>query len=317
MPSEGLIASRGNVITSLTSIFSPPQAPSAMSIIGLNFGTHHASLAIYHEEKNTIEVFTDDLGARTIPVVVAFRENEVLVGQTALMQQHKNASNTFDNLHELLESNDKVYIPILDKDVTTIDLASHFFRHLHNQIKAQMTTIRDCILAVDDSSSNSSTYIANVTAAAQAGGIRVKTTIPTPIAALLANDMDHQHVTTTALVVDIGWSKCSAMVVNVCNGVFFPCTSSACSTTDAVSGSKIVAAVADFCKKDFSRKNKLQLESNKRVEVRLKNEVEVALKILSTTPESTIHLDSFYEGIEQVILLHSSLIVQVLIIHVV
>ena len=171
-----------------------------------------------------------------------------------------------------------------------------------------MTTIRDCILAVDDNGSAGSNYVTNVTAAAQAGGIRIKTTIPTPIAALLANEMDQQHVTTTTLVVDIGWSKSSATVVNICNGVFFPCTSSVSRTTDTVSGAKIVAAVADFCKKDFSRKNKLQLESNKRVEVRLKNEVEVALKILSTTPESTIHLDSFYEGMEPVLFSSSSVI---------
>ncbi len=51
-----------------------------MSVIGLDFGCHTASIALWHAEKDITEVIADDLGLRTIPVAVAFRGDEIITG---------------------------------------------------------------------------------------------------------------------------------------------------------------------------------------------------------------------------------------------
>ena len=88
-------------------------------MIGLDFGSHTASIALYMEGKEGVEVIADDLGARAIPCAVAFRGSEILTGQAAIAQQHKNSANTFDALRALLtnESISTVFIPALEKEI--------------------------------------------------------------------------------------------------------------------------------------------------------------------------------------------------------
>jgi molecular chaperone DnaK (HSP70) len=67
-------------------------------------------------------VIADDLGIRAIPIIVAYRNTnntaEIITGTSALQQQYKNATNTFDDLRTLL-CGDKtmVFVPALDKEI--------------------------------------------------------------------------------------------------------------------------------------------------------------------------------------------------------
>jgi molecular chaperone DnaK (HSP70) len=73
-----------------------------MSVIGLDFGTHNCSVALWLDEKSHVEVIADDLGSRTIPSVVAYRGDvndliEITTGQAAASQSYKNLLNTFED----------------------------------------------------------------------------------------------------------------------------------------------------------------------------------------------------------------------------
>ena len=57
-------------------------------VIGLDLGTHLSSIAIWNLEKDSIDVIADDTGSRVIPTTVAFRGDEILTGQSAVIQQH-------------------------------------------------------------------------------------------------------------------------------------------------------------------------------------------------------------------------------------
>jgi molecular chaperone DnaK len=111
-----------------------------MSIIGLDFGSHTGSIALWHEDKNSVEVIADELGSRTIPCVVAYRGDEVITGQPALQQQHKNPSNTYDDVRSVLLNAEitSVNVPLLEKEISVQELGSHFFRNIHSQIKQQV-----------------------------------------------------------------------------------------------------------------------------------------------------------------------------------
>jgi molecular chaperone DnaK (HSP70) len=94
-------------------------------VIGVDFGAHHLSLSLWSEDTGFVEVFANDMGYRYIPCVVAFRKDEILVGQTAQVQKHKNATNTFDNIRSMLcNSEVNIFVPLLDKEISSIELAS-------------------------------------------------------------------------------------------------------------------------------------------------------------------------------------------------
>jgi molecular chaperone DnaK (HSP70) len=111
-----------------------------MSVVGLDFGSHTGSIALWFEEKDSVDVIADDLGFRTIPCTVAFRGEEIITGTAAISQQHKNSSNTFDDIRSLIMNEEKkdVNVPNLEKELTIQELTSHWFRNIHNQIKQQV-----------------------------------------------------------------------------------------------------------------------------------------------------------------------------------
>jgi heat shock protein 1/8 len=266
-----------------------------MSIIGIDFGSHTASFAIWHADKNDIEVIADDLGSRTIPCAVAFRNDEIITGQSALSQQHKNIHNTFDDVRSLIFNTDveSVHVPALDKEISVQELTSHFFRNLHNQIKQQVGKIvRDCVLSVPMTLDENAQK--RIIDAAQAGGIRVKSFISDDIATLMAYGLDDvTGPTSNTLIVDIGWSRTAISIYKVSGGLFFPLASM--NTKDAC-GKVFVHLFADWCAKDFQKKYKIPcLESSKSM-MRLRRECEQAMKSLSTGQEAMIDIDSLCEG---------------------
>lgn len=115
-----------------------------MSVIGVDFGSRTGSIALWFEEKDSVEVIADDLGSRTIPCAVAYRGEEIITGSAAITQQHKNPTNTWDDVRSLITNKDvtSVNVPVLDKDVTVQELSSHWFRNIHNQIKQQVGNYR-------------------------------------------------------------------------------------------------------------------------------------------------------------------------------
>jgi molecular chaperone DnaK (HSP70) len=75
----------------------------------------------------------------------------LIIGLSAIQQQHKNAANTFEDIRTLLLNPDidTVNVPHLDKEITVQELGSHFFRNIHNQVKQQVgKAVRECVISV-------------------------------------------------------------------------------------------------------------------------------------------------------------------------
>jgi len=268
-----------------------------MSVIGLDFGSHTSSIALWYEEKDVVEVLADDLGSRTIPSFIGFRNGEVIVGQSAMSQYHKNPSNTFEDVRALILNSDvtSLSVPILEKEVPVQEIASHFFRNIHNQIKQQVgKAVRDCVISVPGTLSEASKQ--RLYEAAQAGGIRIKCIINDSTSTLLAHAFDDEAVVAAKVaIVDIGWSKSEVGVYSVSSGLFFPLSEA---STTAVSGNVLVNLLADHCAKDFQRKAKFPCADNKKAMLRLRRECEETMKQLSVSQESTIDIDSLCEGVD-------------------
>ena len=271
-----------------------------MSIIGLDFGSHSSSLALFNSDNDTIEVFSDDMGSRCIPCVVAFRGDEVLVGQGAQSQQYKNSANTFSDLRGILEAMarggcENKHIPALDKTIPPADIISLYFRHIHNQIKQQAgKAVRDVVVTVPIHADES--YKENLKAAAKSGGMRIRAFIPDSWCPLVALKFDSIETNSKlVMTIDLGWSKCEVSCHEIRAGVLFPIASQ-CSLE--ICGKLIVEAIVEHCAKDFQRKCKVTCTDNKRAMTRLRMECENVVKILSTTSEAAIGIDSLHEGID-------------------
>ena len=275
-----------------------------MSVAGLDFGSHAASIALWYEDTDKVDVIADDLGFRCIPTAVAFRAGEdddveIITGQAAITQAHKNPKNTFVDLRALLEdeSKDTVNVPAMNKDISVTELASHFFRNIHDQIKQQVgKAVRDFVVSVPASLCEEGPRKARMIEAAQAGGCRIKSTVPDAAAVLNAHTFDQKNGNpVVAAVVDIGWSHMEVSIFNCSGGMYFPKGSA--SSTD-MSGSVMVKALSTHCAKDFMRRAKFPCDDNKKAMIKLGMQCEEAMKTLSTNSEAQLDIDSLCEGVD-------------------
>lgn len=270
-----------------------------MSIIGLDFGSHSLSIALYYEDKDIVEVIADDIGSRTIPCCVAFRSDEILTGQSAIAQQHKNLPNTFTDIRSrLLDSSQAetlINVPALEKEISVLELSSHFFRNVHNQVKQQVGKIvRNCVISLPEICDDAARD--RIVKSAQEGGLRVKSIIHDPLAVMLAYQIDDKSIKAAkVIVVDMGYSKTEIAIFDVRCGVFYAlgrkCYTSAC-------GKDMVRLVSEHCAKDFQRRSKIPCVDNTRAMMRLRRECETAIKSLSTGQEAPVDLDSLCEGVD-------------------
>jgi molecular chaperone DnaK (HSP70) len=277
-----------------------------MSVIGLDFGSHWASFAVYQSKLGLCEVFADDLGSRAVPCVVAYRGEDVIIGQAALSQQYKNSANTFDDIRHLLDSDSEtVHVPVLDRDVSRVTIVSYFFRHIRDQVAQQVGhEVTNTVLSIPSSHVNNETFKNRLIAAAEAGGLCIKSFIPDTTASVIAHSLDTTNVSRTlgsnctkrsVLVVDLGYTESEVATFEVCGGLITPQKSAG---SLACGGSTVIDALTKHCTKDFKRKTKVTCDQNQRSMLRLRKEAEDSVRILSTTQETTIDLDALAEGMD-------------------
>lgn len=281
-----------------------------MSVLGISLGSHSVYVAVHSTETSNVEVLCDDLGFRSIPTVVGFRAGsgdtqcEVLVGHSAKQQQAKNPSNTFEDLRSLImdTGRDSVNVPLLDKDISVQELVSHVFRHIFNQVKQQTVAkgspVKDCFLCLPaDLPVDQMGAVKNrLVEAARAGGLRVKGFCEESVGPLVALELDSgRSARAVAAVVDIGWSRSSVSFYSVCNGFFSPVYSI---SDQSVHAKGFNDACVKFCIKDFMRRCKLDCSDSKRAVTRLSLQCEQGVKILINSQETTIVVDSLFEGMD-------------------
>ena len=69
-------------------------------LIGIDLGTNKFCAAVFQKDK--IEIIPSDVGEISTPSYVAFSNNEILVGDTAKNQMHRNAVNTLFSIKRLI-----------------------------------------------------------------------------------------------------------------------------------------------------------------------------------------------------------------------
>jgi molecular chaperone DnaK (HSP70) len=177
------------------------------------------------------------------------------------------------------------------------ELLSLYFRTLHDTVAQYYgKRVRDCALGVPTRFTQASIDL--MVEAAKQGGLRVKTTIVEPVAVALAHGIDDTETFDSSqpkyvLVFDLGWSSADVTLLRVVQGLI--AVESSLQETQ-VSGQGFVDALVDLCVKEFKRKSRLDCTESLRAMMRLRRACEDSMKILSTSPQSNVDIDSLYEG---------------------
>lgn len=293
---------------------------SSSTAIGIDLGTTFSAVAVW--QNGRVEVLANDQGNRTTPSYVAFTADERLIGDAAKNQASMNPHNTVYDAKRLIGR--KFSDPVAQKDMKLwpfevieganarptiqVDYKGKKVKYLPEEISAMILAnmkqvaetylgceVKDAVVTVP-AYFNDAQRQATKDAGAIAG-LNVLRIINEPTAAAIAYGLDRKdnRADKKILVFDLGGGTFDVSVLNIDDGVFEVLSTGG----DVHLGGEDIdnKLVEHFCT-EFKRKHKKDIKDNARALKRLKMACERAKKTLSSATQTTIELDSLYDGID-------------------
>ncbi|KAM6153525.1 heat shock 70 kDa protein 14 isoform 2-T2 [Erethizon dorsatum] len=287
-----------------------------MAAIGVHLGCTSACVAVYKDGRAGI--VANDAGDRVTPAVVAYSENEEVVGLAAKQSRIRNISNTVMKVKQILgrssddpqvqkyimeskclvvEKNGKLQYEIDTGEETKLVNPEDVARLIFSKMKETAHSVlgsdaNDVVITVPfDFGEMQKKALGE---AARAAGFNVLRLIHEPSAALLAYGIGQDSPTgKSVLVFKLGGTSLSLSVVEVNSGIYRVLSTS---TDGDVGGAHFTTALAQYLASEFQRSFKHDVRGNARAMMKLMNSAEVAKHSLSTLGSANCFLDSLYEG---------------------
>ena len=274
-------------------------------IIGIDLGTTNSCVAIMDGPEPKVIENTE--GARTTPSVVAFTENEKLVGASAKRQAVTNPENTFyavkrligrkfdgaavkkdidglpykviaaDNGDAWVESKGEKYSPSQISAFVLQKMKETAEKYLGSEVKKAVITVP----AYFNDSQRQATRDAGKIA-----GLEVERIINEPTAAALAYGLDKKNAKTVA-VYDLGGGTFDISILELGDGVFEVKSTNGDTT---LGGEDFDATIVDYLAGEFKKDNAINLKQDKLALQRLREAAEKAKIELSSSTQTEINL---------------------------
>lgn len=287
--------------------------------VGIDLGTTYSCVGVFRN--NNVEIIANDQGNRTTPSVVAFTDTERLIGDAAKNQIALNPSNTvFDvkrligrRISEQVVQSDmknwpfKVIADASEKPMVQVEYKGETKKFSPEEISSMVLTkmreIAESFLGTKVPSAvitvpayfNDSQRQATKDAGAIAG-LKVLRIINEPTAAAIAYGLDKKgsgdH---NVLIFDLGGGTFDVSLLSIDSGVF---EVKATAGDTHLGGSDFDNRLVDFFVNEFKRKNRKDITTNPRSVRRLRTAAERAKVTLSSSSQTTIEVDSLFEGID-------------------
>ena len=287
------------------------------SVIGIDLGTTYSCVGIFRN--GSVEIIPNELGNRITPSVVAFTDDDRLVGEAAKNQAALNPKRTIYSVKRLIGRKyndkevqmDKKLLPydIIDKDGKPyIQVETKGQKKLYSpeEISAMVLTkmktvaenflgtkVKNAVITVPayfNDSQRQSTKDAGTIA-----GLNVLRIINEPTAAAIAYGLDKKDKERNILVFDLGGGTFDVSLLTIDSGVFEVVSTNG---DTHLGGEDFDHRVLDYLLKKIKKQHGKDLKNDKTCIQKLKTEIEKAKRHLSSSLQATIEIDELEPGFD-------------------
>ena len=250
-------------------------------IIGIDLGTTNSCVAVL--EGGEPVVIPNAEGARTTPSVVAFKENERIVGNAAKRQAITNPDRTISSIKREMGSSYKKNID--GKDYTPQEISAMILQKLKQDAEAYLgEKISQAVITVPAYFSDSQRQATKD--AGRIAGLEVLRIINEPTAAALAYGMDKEN-NQKILVYDLGGGTFDVSILEIGDGVFEVLATHG---NNRLGGDDFDQRLMDYIIKQFKSESGIDLSSDRMALQRLKEAAEKAKIELSSMAQTNVNL---------------------------
>ena len=259
-------------------------------IIGIDLGTTNSCVAVL--EGGVPHVITNQEGNRTTPSVVANKNGEILVGETAKRQAVTNVANTVSSVKRLMGTSEKVsmggqnYTPEEISAKILMKLKSDAESYLGEKVTKAVITVPAYFNDAQRQATKNAGKIA---------GLDVERIINEPTAAALAYGIDKQEKTHTVLVYDLGGGTFDVSILDLGDGVFEVKSTAG---NNHLGGDDFDQRIMDYLVAEFKKENGIDLSTDKMAMQRIKDAAEKAKKDLSGMMSAEISIPFIAQSAE-------------------
>ncbi|KAH9625934.1 hypothetical protein KSS87_021877 [Heliosperma pusillum] len=289
--------------------------------IGIDLGTTYCCVGVWLHGR--VEIIANDQGNRTTPSYVAFTDTERLIGDAAKNQFAINPINTVFDVKRLIGrrfsdssvQDDMKHWPFKvitgpgDKPMIVINYKGEDKQFAPEEISSMVLTkmkkiaeaflrsaVKNAVVSVPayfNDSQRQATKDAGVIS-----GLNVIRIINEPSAAAIAYGLDKKATSSpemNVLIFDLGGGTLDVSLLTIEEDVF---EVKATAGYSHLGGEDFDNRMVDHLVLEFNRKNKKDISGNPRALTRLRTACERAKRILSTTAQTNIEIDSLYECVD-------------------
>ncbi|RMZ86697.1 hypothetical protein DV736_g6077, partial [Chaetothyriales sp. CBS 134916] len=286
--------------------------------IGIDLGTTYSCVGIFRDDR--IEIIANDQGNRTTPSFVAFTDTERLIGDAAKNQVAMNPTNTVFDAKRLIGRKfadaevqaDMKHFPfkVIDKGgkpVVQVEFKGEQKQFTPEEISSMVLTkmretaesylggqVNNAVITVPayfNDSQRQATKDAGLIA-----GLNVLRIINEPTAAAIAYGLDKKaEGERNVLIFDLGGGTFDVSLLTIEEGIF---EVKATAGDTHLGGEDFDNRLVNHFVNEFKRKHKKDLSTNARALRRLRTACERAKRTLSSSAQTSIEIDSLYEGID-------------------
>eukprot|EP00253_Pinus_taeda_P012619 PITA_12619 len=288
--------------------------------IGIDLGTTYSCVGLWQHDR--VEIIANDQGNRTTPSYVAFTDTERLIGDAAKNQVAMNPINTVFDAKRLIGRRfsdpsvvsdaklwpfkvisgvgDKPSIVVTykgeEKHFAAEEISSMVLTKMKEIAEAYLgTTVKNAVVTVPAYFNDSQRQATKDAGAIS--GLNVMRIINEPTAAAIAYGLDKASSSgeKNVLIFDLGGGTFDVSLLTIEDGIF---EVKATADDTHLGGEDFDNRLVNHFVQEFKRKHKKDISGNARALRRLRTSCERAKRTLSSTAQTTIEIDSLYEGID-------------------
>ena len=254
-------------------------------IIGIDLGTTNSCVAVM--EGGEAKVIVNAEGMRTTPSVVAFKNGEIVVGESARRQAATNLDTVF-SIKRHMGTDYKVHIKSTNKDYTPQEISAMILQNLKATAEAYLgEKVTEAVITVPAYFNDAERQATKD--AGKIAGLDVKRIINEPTAAALAYGIDKNagNKEQKVLVYDLGGGTFDVSIIEIGDGVIEVLSTNG---DTHLGGDDFDNKVTQWMIDEFKKAEGVDLSTDKMALQRLKEAAEKAKKELSSATTTNINL---------------------------